>query len=224
MEISLSGIPYQILRKSYPQIFPSLPEYFSSLSFKEIKSLILIYDKEFLEEIKVLNSYFSFKINVQVGTTAEQIHELLSISPTYTTLSNLQRKDNCIDLLLFKEQIQEILQNFPFKKENLYVKIEGDPEQIKVASKIGINQIEIEFPFPHKEEKEREKFEETMKIANKMDLKIAFGKGMDFENLKILLKKYKPQELIVDYPFYNISFKYGIEEGIKYLNYLKKEL
>ncbi|MEM2955213.1 MAG: pyridoxine 5'-phosphate synthase [Nitrososphaerales archaeon] len=164
-----------------------------------------------------LNSFFSFKLNIQIGTTPEQMHELLSISPPLATLSNLQRKDNCIDLLLFKEQIQELLQNFHYPKENLTVRIEADPEQIKVASKLGFLKAEIDFQYPFNSEKEYQKFDETVKIAQKFSVSIAFGRGMDLSHIKEILKKYKPDELIIDFPFYKIALKDGISKSIEYI-------
>lgn len=216
MEISISGIPYQNLKKSNPEICFSIPEYFSSIPFSKIHSLIFLYDKEQLEEIKVLNNFFSQKINIQIGATPEQMHELLSLSPFEGTLSNLQRKDGCLDLLLFREQIQELIQNFNFPKERLIVRVEADPEQIKVASKLGFSKVELEFSYPFPSEKDYNKFDEAIKVASKMGISISFGKGFDFFTLRKILKIYKPQQVIIDLPFYKIALKEGIDKAIDF--------
>lgn len=214
MEISISALPYQTLKKTFPDICFSIPQYFSPIPFEKVKSIILLYDKEQLEEIKALNSFFSLKINIQIGSTPEQMHELLTLSPPMATLSNLQRKDNCLDLLLFKEQIQELLQNFSFPRENLTIRIEADPEQIKVVSKLGFSKAEIDFPYPFSNEKEYLKFDETIKISQKIGVSISFGKGLKLEQISEILKKHKPDELIIDFPFYQIALKEGIEKSL----------
>lgn len=214
MEISISGIPYQNLKKSNPEICFSIPEYFSSIPFSKVHSLIFLYDKEQIEEIKVLNNYFSHKINVQIGSTPEQMHELLSLSPSEATLSNLQRKDGCLDLLLFKEQIQELIQNFNYPREKIFVRLEADPEQIKIASKLGFSKVELEFSYPFPSEKEYNKLDEAIKVASKMGISVSFGKGLNFFAIKEILKNFRPWQLVIDYPFYQIAFKEGVEKAI----------
>ncbi|MEJ5166404.1 MAG: pyridoxine 5'-phosphate synthase [Thermoanaerobaculia bacterium] len=216
MEISISGIPYQNLKKTNPEICFSIPEYFSSIPFSKIHSLVFLYDKEQLEEIKVLNNFFSQKISIQIGATPEQMHELLSLSPFEGILSNLQRKDGCLDLLLFKEQIQELIQNFNFPKERLVARVEADPEQIKVASKLGFSKVELEFSYPFPSEKDYNKFDEVLKVASKMGISVGFGKGFDFFTLRKILKIYKPQQVIVDLPFYKIALKEGIDKAVDF--------
>lgn len=217
MQILVSGIPYQNLRKSYPEITLPIPDYFSSIPYEKINSLIFVLDKETLEEIKALNSFFPFFLNVQIGISSEHLHELLSLKPAKATLSNLQRKDNCIDFLIFKEQIYELLQNFQYPKENLYARIEADPEQLKATSKLGFSRVEIDFIYPFQSEREEKKFKETISLAQKMGISISFGKGMDLFNLKKILNIYKPDELVIDYPFYQIAFKKGIEKAIDFI-------
>lgn len=216
MEISISGIPYQNLKKTNPEICFSLPEYFSQIPHSKVSYLIFLYDKEHLEEIKILNNYFSIKINLQIGATPEQMHELLSISPSLATLSNLQRKDGCLDLLLFKEQIQELIQNFNFPKEKLVARVEADPEQIKVASKLGFLRVELEFPFPFPAEKDFRKFDEAVKVAQKMGISVSFGKGFNLANLKEIFKIFKPDQVIIDLPFYQISLREGINKALEF--------
>jgi pyridoxine 5'-phosphate synthase PdxJ len=223
MEITISAVPYQFLRKTNPEIFLPLPEYFSKIPFEKIKSLMFLYDKDQIEEIKILCNYFSYEINLQIGATPEQMHELLSIKPPKATLSNLQRKDNCLDLLLFKEQIQELLQNFQFPKENLKVRIEADPEQIKTASKLGFSKAELDFAYPFKNEKEFQKFDETIKVAQKMGVFVSFGKGLKLKEIKDILAKFVPDELVVDIPFYQFSFQNGIKYSIDFFDDLKKK-
>lgn len=222
MEISISAIPYQILKKTHPEICFSILEYFSSFPLRKLKSIIFLYDKDQIEEIKAFNNFFSIDINVQIGSTPEQMHELLYLSPPSATLSNLQRKDNCLDLLLFKEQVQEILQNFNYPREKLTVRIEADPEQIKAASKLGFTKVELDFPYPFSNEKDFQKFDEAIKVAQKISIKIAFGKGLKLNDLIEILKKFRPNELIVDTPFYQISLKKGIDFAINYFEELKK--
>lgn len=222
MEISISAIPYQTLKKTHPEFCVSILEYFSSFPLGKLKSIIFLYDKDQIEEIKAFNNFFSIDINAQIGATPEQMHELLSLSPPMATLSNLQRKDNCLDLLLFKEQIQEILQNFPYPKEKFTVRIEADPEQVKAASKLGFAKVELDFAYPFLNEKDFHKFDEAIKVAQKISIKTAFGKGLKSNDLVEIFKKSKPDELIIDIPFYQISMKKGIDFAIDYFEKLKK--
>ncbi len=223
MEISISAIPYQLLKKVKPEICLSLVEYFSIIPSEKVNSIIFLYDKEQIEEIKVLCNFFSFEINLQIGATPDQMHELLSIKPPKATLSNLQRKDTCLDLLLFKEQIQELIQNFQFPKENLVARIEADPEQTKVASKIGFSKVEIDFSYPFNSDKEYQKFDETIKVAQKIGISLSFGKNLKLKEINEILKNYVPNELIIDIPFYQMAFQRGIDYAIDYFKDLKKK-
>jgi hypothetical protein len=213
MQTALTSAPYQGLRRSSPDFYLPLPNFFAGLQFKGLAWLTVPWDADLKEEIHGVRKFLHVPLDILIGPTPEYMREILSLEPACCTFANLQRADTCFDVLLFAEQVRELLSTHPVTRSALKVRLEPEVDQVKAAGKLGFSILELDTSGLLQGKVPRDKFIECVKTAEKLSMKVAFGAEAPLPRLQWLLRVKVPDVLVVGTPFYQIALREGAEKA-----------
>lgn len=214
MQLAVSAAPYQALRKSHPEVGFALPNYFAPLQFRGLAYLSVVWDPELREEIAALRRYLHIPLDIHVGTTPDYMREVLSLEPPLVTFANLQRSDTCLDLLLFAEQLRELLASFPLTRTAMKVRLEPDLDQIKAASKLGFHLVELDASGYLKGAMTAEKITDCLKAAEKLSIRVVMGAEASLPQIPSLLRLKRPDIFCLGMPFFQVATMHGLTRAL----------
>ena len=214
MQLAVSASPYQALRKAQPELGFALPAYFAPLQFRGLAYLSVVWDPDLREEITALRRYLHLPLDIQVGTTPDYMREILSLEPPLVTFANLQRADTCLDLLLFAEQLRELLASFPLTRTAMKVRLEPDLDQLKAASKLGFQMVELDTAGTLKGTVPPDKLAECLKTAEKLSIKVVLGAEASLTQIPFLLRWKRPDVFCLGTPFFQVATMHGLQRAL----------
>jgi pyridoxine 5'-phosphate synthase PdxJ len=214
VQLAVSAAPYQALRKAQPELGFALPAYFAPLQFRGLAYLSVAWDPELRDEITALRRYLHLPLDVQVGTTPDYMREVLSLEPPLVTFANLQRADNCLDLLLFAEQLRELLASFPLTRTAMKVRLEPDLDQLKAASKLGFHLIELDTAGLLRGTVPAEKMADCLKTAEKLSIRVVLGAEASLPQIPTLLRLRRPDIFCLGTPFFQVATMHGLARAL----------
>ncbi len=215
MQTALTAAPYQGLRRSTPEFYLPLPNFFAGLQFKGLAWLSVIWDAELKEEIQGIQKFLHLPLDILGGPSADYMREILSLEPACCTFANLQRADTCFDLLLFAEQVRELLSVHPVTRSVLKVRLEPEADQVKAASKLGFTVVELDTSGLLQGKVSRDKFLDCLKAAEKLSIRVVFGAEATLPQIPQLLRIKAPDVICVGTPFYQIALREGAERAFE---------
>jgi hypothetical protein len=213
MQAALTAVPYQGLRRTAPEFYLPLPAVYAGLQYKGPAWLSVAWDAEAREEIHALRRFFQLPIDLLIGAAPEYMREILALEPALCTFANLQRGDSCFDLLLFHDQVRELLASFPVPSATLKVRLEPEPDQVRAAGKLGFSTVEFDISGLLGGKVTRDRFLEACRTAEKFNLRTAFGAEASLPQLQWLLQVKAPDVLIVGMPFYHMALREGTDRA-----------
>jgi len=215
MQAALTAAPYQGLRRAAPDFYLPLPAVFAGLQFKGPAWLSVAWDAEIREEIHALRRFLHLPLDVLIGAAPEYMREILVLEPALCTFANLQRADTCFDLLLFHDQVRELLASFPVPSATLKVRLEPEPDQVRAAGKLGFSTVEFDTSGLLGGKVTRDRFMESCRTAEKFNLRTAFGAEASLAQLQWLLGIKAPDVLVIGMPFYHMALREGTERAFE---------
>jgi hypothetical protein len=215
MQIALSAAPYQGLRRSAPEFYLPLPNFFAGLQFKGLAWISVVWDAELKEEIQGFRRFLHLPLDILVGPAPEYMREILSLEPACCTFANLQRADTCFDLLLFAEQVRELLSTHPVTRSALKVRLEPETDLVKAASKLGFSMVELDTSGLLQGKVSQDKFMDCLKTAEKLSMAVVFGAEANLVQLPQILRMKTPDVVTVGTPFYQIALRDGTEKAFE---------
>jgi len=160
-----------------------------------------------------VRKFLHLPLDILIGPTPEYMREILSLEPACCTFANLQRADTCFDLLLFAEQVRELLSSFRVTHSIFKDRPEPEADQIKAAGKMGFSIVELDTSGLLRGKVPRDKLIECAKTAEKLSLRVAFGAEAPLPQFQWLLRFKMPDVLAVGTPFYQIALREGADKA-----------
>ena len=145
-------------------------------------------------DLKLLRQSVQSKLNLEMAAIDEMVTIALAVKPNMCTLVPEKRQEltteGGLDARLHQDTLKVVVERLQEGKIPVSLFIDPDPDQVKAASKIGADYIEIhtgsfaEAKDWRTERQELLKIENAVKLAAKLDLGVNAGHGLNYLNVK----------------------------------------
>lgn len=145
-------------------------------------------------DLKLLRQTVKTRLNLEMAATEEMVGIALTLKPDMCTLVPEKRQEltteGGLDVRLNMQGFAEVVGKLQDGGIVVSLFIDPDPDQVKAASKIGADYIEIhtgtfaEARDWRSERDELERIENAIKLGTKLGLGINAGHGLNYSNIR----------------------------------------
>ncbi len=145
-------------------------------------------------DLKLLRQTVKTRLNLEMTASEEMVNIALSAKPDMCTLVPEKRQEltteGGLDVRLNVEPVTKAVDRLQDGGIMVSLFIDPDPDQVKAASKVGADYIEIHTgAFAgakdwQSEEQELRKIENAIKLAAKLGLGVNAGHGLNYSNIR----------------------------------------
>ncbi|MFQ5901505.1 MAG: pyridoxine 5'-phosphate synthase [Thermodesulfobacteriota bacterium] len=176
-------------------------------------------------DLRILRQVIKTRLNLEMAATDEMRRIALEVKPDLVTLVPEKRQELTTEGGLEVKADKEFLSNFIgiLHEGGLRVSlfIDPDPDQIKAASFVGADCVEIHtgiFSEVYKREEGEREFEkilDSVRLANKLMLGVNAGHGLDYQNIKQIATIKGIEELSIGHSIIARSIYVGMERAVR---------
>ncbi len=145
-------------------------------------------------DLKLLRQTVKTRLNLEMAASEEMVGIALSVKPDVCTLVPEKRQEltteGGLDVRLNVDPVTKAVERLQDGGIMVSLFIDPDPDQVKAASKVGADYIEIhtgafaEAKDWQSEEHELRKIENAVKLAAKLGLGVNAGHGLNYSNIR----------------------------------------
>ncbi|BFI91144.1 hypothetical protein SSAmo_1350 [Enterobacterales bacterium endosymbiont of Anomoneura mori] len=178
-------------------------------------NLLNYYEIINIEYIKFLKKIIKINIRIKINIDDKILDIILYLKPKYCCLilnKSIKKKINEISLAV------NLIKN---NNINVSLLIEPNLYQVDTAVNIGIKCVEINTNTYsvskniYEKKYNFNKLKKTSIYSKKKDLKIILGNGINYKNIKQIIKIKQINEIIIGYSIINKSFFIGLKKALK---------
>jgi len=182
------------------------------------------------EDVKLLRKKVRTKLNLEMSINKDIVKIAKRIKPDQSTLVPERRQEltteGGLDVVSNFKRVKKVVDDL--KKSGIIVSlfIDPDPKQIKAASQIGAEAIEIHTGeyANSRSKKEREKhlhlIKEAAELASGYKLDVYAGHGLNYENVKAIARIKEIRELNIGHSIISKAVFVGLAEAVKQMKRL----
>lgn len=176
------------------------------------------------KDLLLLKQKINLPINLEIAATKEMLDIALKIKPNAVCIVPEKRKEvtteGGLDVIKYHKKLQSFIHQIKQQDIKVSLFIDANPNQIKKASDLGADIVEIhtgEFCNKHGNEKNDEltKIKECAILANSLNLECHAGHGLNYEDAAIIAKIPHIKELNIGHFLIGEAIFYGLENVIK---------
>lgn len=177
-------------------------------------------------DARVLKETVKSHLNLQIPATDDMLSFTLGLMPDMVTFipnspKEIVAEHKGLDLLSHTTQLNEPIMEM--RKENIVtsVLIQPDVHQVKAASKLGVDYIELHLGQLLSLEDDNEKSDflvnvsQIVTVANKLDLGVSVSYGVDYYNVEEIAKIENIEEINIGYSMITKALWIGIENAVR---------
>jgi len=176
-------------------------------------------------DLKILRQTVQTRLNLEMAATDEMIKIALAIKPEMCTLVPEKRAEltteGGLDVRIHQEAIKAAVEKLQEGGLIVSLFIDPDPDQIKAASKVGADYIEIhtgsfaEATNWKQEEQELIKIENAVKLARKLELGVNAGHGLNYVNVKKVAAIGGIEEFNIGHSIMSRAILVGLDRAVR---------
>jgi pyridoxine 5-phosphate synthase len=176
-------------------------------------------------DLRLLRQTVRTRLNLEMAATDEMIGIALSVKPEMCTLVPEKRQEltteGGLDVRYNLELIKGAVQRLQDGGRTVSLFVDPDPDQIKAASKVGADFIEIhtgtfaEAKDWKSEEQELIKIENAVKLARKLNLGVNAGHGLNYANIKRIAAIGGIEEYNIGHSIISRAVLVGLERAVR---------
>ena len=176
-------------------------------------------------DVYILKEIVKTKLNLEMSLSDEIIKIALDLKPAEVCIVPENRMEitteGGLDIMKNYEKLKEIIPDF--KKNNIKVSLFIDPDisQIEMASKTGVDYIELhtgryaEAKNDIEREAELKKLIDSAKIATQAGLKVNAGHGLNYQNVIPVARIEEIETLNIGHSIISYAVYVGLERAVK---------
>jgi len=176
-------------------------------------------------DVYILKEIVKTKLNLEMSLSDEIIKIALDLKPDEVCIVPENRMEitteGGLDIMKNYEKLKEIIPDF--KKNNIKVSLFIDPDisQIEMASKTGVDYIELhtgryaEAKNEIEREAELKKLIDSAKIATQAGLKVNAGHGLNYQNVVPVARIEEIETLNIGHSIISYAVYVGLERAVK---------
>ncbi len=193
-------------------------------------------DRRHIQErdVRLIKSIIKSKLILEMAATSEMLGIALDIRPHTVTLVPETREEvsteGGLDLISHEAGVKEIVEALQNAGIKVSIFIDPDLDQIKIAHKIDADMIEIhtgafcDAMTERESEKEFSKIVDAAKIAHKLKLNVNAGHGICYNTIKAFKGLDEIDEFSIGHSIVARSVLTGMEQAVRDMLALIKEL
>jgi len=176
-------------------------------------------------DLILLRKTVKTKLNLEMAATEEMINIAKEVKPDLVTLVPERREEltteEGLNVKSKKEYLSNVIKDLKANEIKVSLFINPDPIHIKVAKDLNADYIEIHTGFfcdnynNKRGETELEKIKEAVKVASELGLTINAGHGINYYNIKPLLKIKEIEEFSIGHSIIARAVIVGIERAVR---------
>ena len=176
-------------------------------------------------DLRLLRQTIKTRLNLEMAATDEMVGIALQVKPEMCTLVPEKRQEltteGGLDVRYNFEQIKQAVDRLQDGGIIVSLFIDADPDQIKAASKAGADYIEIhtgtfaDATDWKAEEQELIKIENGVKLAQKLNLGVNAGHGLNYSNIKKIAAIRGIEEYNIGHSIISRAVLVGLEKAVR---------
>lgn len=175
-------------------------------------------------DLYILRETVKTKLNMEMAATNEMVRIASEVSPDMVTLVPEKRQEltteGGLDVIGNKKVVSKAVDKL--KESGIFVSLFIDPneKQVKASQEIGADMVEIhtgnyaEADSEAKIDKELRKIENAVFSALDLELRVAAGHGLDYNNVEPIVWIEEIEELNIGHSIISRAVIVGIEEAV----------
>lgn len=176
-------------------------------------------------DVKILRHTVKTRLNLEMAATAEMVAIACSQKPEMCTLVPEKRQEltteGGLDVRIHQDALTDTVDKL--QEAGIYVSlfIDPDPDQVKAASKVGADYIEIhtgtfaEARGFRKQEAELLKIGNAVKLASKLGLGVNAGHGLNYTNIKMVASLGGIEEFNIGHAIISRAVLVGLDRAVR---------
>ncbi len=176
-------------------------------------------------DLKLLRHTVKTRLNLEMAATEEMIAVAISVKPEMCTLVPEKRQEltteGGLDVRMNQQAIEKAIESLQHAGIAVSLFIDPDPDQIKVANKIGADYVEIhtgafsEAKDWKSENQELIKIENAVKLAAKLGMGVNAGHGLNYSNIKKVAALGGIEEFNIGHSIISRAVLTGLERAVR---------
>jgi pyridoxine 5-phosphate synthase len=176
-------------------------------------------------DVKLLRQTITTKLNLEMAAHPDMVAIALLIKPDMCTLVPEKRQEltteGGLDVRVFADQLKDVVAKLQEAKIPVSLFIDPDPDQVKAASKVGADYIEIHTGMFadaknwQNEQRELLKIENAIKLAKKIDLGVNAGHGLNYSNIKKVASLGGIEEFNIGHAIISRAVLVGLDRAVR---------
>lgn len=176
-------------------------------------------------DLKILRQTVKTRLNLEMAATTEMVAIACTQKPEMCTLVPEKRQEltteGGLDVRIHQESLADVVEKL--QEGGIFVSlfIDPDPDQVKAASKIGADYIEIhtgsfaEARGYRNQEKELTKIGNAVKLAAKLGLGVNAGHGLNYSNIKMVAALGGIEEFNIGHSIISRAVLVGLDRAVR---------
>lgn len=186
-----------------------------------------------VRDLELLKKIIKTKLNLEMAVTDEMLTIALKIKPDLATLVPERRQEltteGGLDVILNQRKIYNAIKKLHKKSIPVSLFVNPDIKQIEMCKKVSADFVEIHTGIYSESETEKSKQFELQRIKTAVEkalglgLKVNLGHGLNYQNIKPLLKIKGINEFSIGHSIISRAVFVGIERAVREMVELIKE-
>ena len=175
-------------------------------------------------DVRLLRSVVQTKLILEMASTSEMVGVALDIKPDLVTLVPEKREefnaDGGLDLIVHRADISDTVATLQNSGIPVGLLVDPDPEQIKLAHKIGASLVEIhtatycEAKTAQKRHQAFLDIVDAVKLAHKLKFSVKAGRGLCYKTIKIFQKIDEIDEFNIGHSIISRAILIGMQAAV----------
>lgn len=173
-------------------------------------------------DVELLRQKLNIKLNLEMSVTSEMLNFAIKIKPDLVTLVP-ERKEELtteggLDVLCNKNILTPFIKKLKKKRITVSIFVNPHRRQIKTAKEVGADFVEIHtgiYAERKKIEEELKRIKKAVEFANKIGLKVNAGHGLNYKNIKPIVKIPGIEEVSIGHSIISRAVFVGLKQAVK---------
>ncbi|RII27066.1 MAG: pyridoxine 5'-phosphate synthase [Geobacter sp.] len=176
-------------------------------------------------DLKILRQTVKTRLNLEMAATAEMVAIACTQKPEMCTLVPEKRQEltteGGLDVRIHQESLADAVEKLQEGGMLVSLFVDPDPDQVKAASKIGADYIEIhtgsfaEARGYREQDAELRKIENAIKLAAKLGLGVNAGHGLNYSNIKMVAALGGIEEFNIGHSIISRAVLVGLDRAVR---------
>jgi len=183
-------------------------------------------------DVYILRQTVKTSLNLEMAATERMIQFALKVKPDIATLVPERRQEltteGGLDVITQKEKIAQVVKQLQTEDIKVSLFIDPEPAQIEASNRVGADMIELHTgrycdARGDAQKEELKRLLSGIKYAHDMDLMVKAGHGLNYVNIKPLVKVKEIYEFSIGHSIVARAVLVGFERAVREMVEILKE-